>query len=216
MKFLRTMLAGLAVAQVCGAAEFGAVAGRVALPEPTPIPAKLYNVRTVRAIQPADAVRAAVYLDGGAATNIAQTNATVELVQEGYQFRPALLVVRKGTTVTFPNKDSEYHSVLSYAKAKEFDLGRYKGEEKPPAVVFDKAGSIEVNCEIHAHMRAFVLVLETPYFTTTDSEGRYALKDVPPGSYQLKVWCNGKVLREEPVTVTVGQTNTVDVAKGAR
>jgi Carboxypeptidase regulatory-like domain len=37
-------------------------------------------------------------------------------------------------------------------------------------------------------MSAYVVVTETPYFATTDKDGKFVLKDVPPGKYSLKVW----------------------------
>jgi hypothetical protein len=43
-------------------------------------------------------------------------------------------------------------------------------------------------CNVHAEMSAYVIVTETPYFATTGKDGKFILKDVPPGKYTLKVW----------------------------
>jgi phosphatidate phosphatase APP1 len=83
--------------------------------------------------------------------------------------------------------DLVFHNVFSYSKTKKFDLGRYgKGESKQ--VMFNKPGLVKVFCEIHKTMRAYVLVLETPYFTTTDDKGYFIIEDVPDGRYTLHVW----------------------------
>ena len=76
------------------------------------------------------------------------------MLQQHFQFLPAVLPVQTGTLVEFPNLDDSYHNVFSYSKAKRFDLGRYRKDEKPPAIVFDKPGAVKLYCEIHEHMRA--------------------------------------------------------------
>ena len=106
--------------------------------------------------------------------------------QENKQFIPDILVLQKGTTVGFPNLDPLYHNVFSYSKTKRFDLGRYpQGNSKE--VTFNEEGVVEVFCEIHDHMHAYIVVVKTPYFTQADRSGNYTLK-VPPGKYRLLVW----------------------------
>jgi hypothetical protein len=94
----------------------------------------------------------------------------------------------RGETVEFPNRDDTYHSVFSYSKTKRFDLGRYRKGEEPASIVFDKPGVVKLFCEIHEHMRATVLVLDTPYFAKTDGDGSFRIESVPPGRYRLTAW----------------------------
>ena len=58
--------------------------------------------------------------------------------------------------------------------------------------MFDKAGLVTLRSDIHEHMRALVLVLDTPHFTTTDPEGRFRLAGLPAGRFKLKAWINSK------------------------
>ena len=44
-------------------------------------------------------------------------------------------------------------------------------------------GVITVTCDTHAHMRAYILAFEHPYFTVTDGDGRFQIDPVPAGSY---------------------------------
>ena len=37
-------------------------------------------------------------------------------------------------------------------------------------------------------MQAWIVVLQNPYFATTDSNGNFVIKNVPKGAYELKVW----------------------------
>ena len=126
-------------------------------------------------------------------------------------FVTPLLAVLVGTAVEFPNEDDTYHNIFSYSKPKRFDLGRYRGEERPiPSQVFDKPGVVALHCDIHDHMHGVILVLETPHFVTTDPDGRYRLSNLPPGRYKLKAWIDSKTTREHEVDLKPGATLHVD------
>ena len=124
---------------------------------------------------------------------------------------PALLPVQTGTRVEFPNLDDTYHNIFSYSAPKRFDLGRYRGDERPiPSQVFDRPGLVTVRCDIHDHMRALILGLDTPHFVVTDAEGRYRLPAVPPGRYVLKAWLDSRTVRSQPVEVSADAVLRID------
>jgi plastocyanin len=136
---------------------------------------------------PVDAV---IYLDRIPATaesTLARAAGTPRLVQRDQSFDPRVLAIAVGTTVEFPNADPIFHNVFSVSPVKRFDLGRYpKGHSK--RVTFDRPGLVNVYCEIHSNMAAFVLVLPHHAFAQPAADGAFALPDVPPGHYQLHVW----------------------------
>lgn len=102
-------------------------------------------------------------------------------------FKPALSVVPVGSTVRFPNTDEVLHSVFSMTPGSAFDLGTYApGESR--SVKLSKAGLVVVNCNVHNNMRAYVLVLSTPYYTRPNADGRFVLDDLPPGPGTLVFW----------------------------
>ena len=189
------------------------VEGTVRLIQPKALPntRSAYQIKTSGKVAPPDPPAAVVYLEGNFPDESPTNTAPVlEMGQKDFRFSPTLLVVRKGTRVQFPNKDDEYHNVLSYSKAKEFDLGRYRREEHPPMQVFDKAGVVELYCEIHDFMRGTILVLETPHFTKTDTAGKYELRNLPSGKYRLKAWLDERTVWEKPVELSSGATQRVD------
>ena len=95
------------------------------------------------------------------------------------------------------------HNVFSLSKPKPFDLGRYAaGRSK--WIRFDKPGIIRVFCDIHSHMSAFILVFSHRYFAVTDSEGRYRLDNLPPGTYNVVAW--NETTREESRKVVVPES----------
>ncbi|MBL9207656.1 MAG: hypothetical protein JNN01_21420, partial [Opitutaceae bacterium] len=144
---------------------------------------------------------AVVYLEGK--FEPAREPALARVVQKDLLFSPALLPIRVGTRVEFPNLDDTYHNIFSYSAAKRFDLGRYRPDERPiPSQVFDLPGLVTLRCDIHEHMRALILVLDTPHFVVTDEAGRFRLEGLPVGSYVLKAWLNSRMVREQPVVLT--------------
>lgn len=193
--------------------QAGVIEGRISVTAPA-AKAVLVTARYDSKVQPpseAAKPRTVVYVEG-AFPESARTNAPglTVLSQKNLEFRPAVLPILKGTKVEFPNEDDEYHNVLSYSKAREFDLGRYRKDEKPPPILFDKAGAVELDCEIHHHMRATILVLETPFFTLADADGSFRLQNIPAGSHTLKAWAGGKVVWTRPVEVAEGGSLKVD------
>jgi plastocyanin len=137
--------------------------------------------------------------------------AVKEVVQKDLTFVPALLPVMVGTKVEFPNQDDTYHNIFSYSPAKRFDLGRYRPEERPiPSQVFDKPGLVTLRCDIHEHMRGAILVLNTPHFVMTDTEGRFRLTGLPAGRFTLKAWVSSKQTLEQMVELKNGVTTRVN------
>jgi plastocyanin len=153
---------------------------------------------------------AVVWLEGAPRPPAAPAPAKAEILQEGLEFRPRVLAVPLGSTVSFPNGDDLTHNVFSYSKAKRFDLGRYaKGQTQE--VVFDAAGLVDVRCEVHDHMRAAIHVFDHPWFAVAAEDGAFRIPDVPPGSYVLVVWKEFFTPRRVPVEVKAGGAR-VDVA----
>ncbi len=111
----------------------------------------------------------------------------VILNQIGLVFVPHVLPVLVGTEVNFPNEDVVLHNVFSPGYTGKFNLGTYpQGTTKTR--VFEKPGIVLLLCNVHHEMSAFVVIVETPYFVVTGQDGKYTLKNVPPGKYNLAVW----------------------------
>jgi plastocyanin len=133
---------------------------------------------------------AVIHLEGlspAADSAIAWKPTRPRLAQKDQAFAPRVLPVVVGTTVDFPNLDPIYHNVFSLSPAKRFDLGKYpKGQSKP--VTFTRPGLVNVFCDIHSDMAAFIVVVPNRAFAQPDAAGNYALPDVPAGRYTVRFW----------------------------
>ena len=184
-----------------------AIEGHVELPKTktAPVMTKRYEIVTKGGVMSTNPPVAVVYLEGSfpkmASAVVKQVN------QKDFMFIPGLLPVQTGTKVEFPNLDDSYHNVFSFSPSKRFDLGRYRPDEKPiPFQVFDKAGMITLRCDIHEHMRGIILVLDTPHFVVSGTDGNFKLSGLPAGTFKLKAWVNSRTTLEKSVVLKPGVT----------
>lgn len=131
--------------------------------------------------------------------------------QKKMKFVPHVLPILVGTTVDFLNSDSVNHNVFSPDKtADKMNLGTWgKGGKK--SFTFKKTGIVTLLCNVHPEMLGFIIVLQNPYFALTDKDGKYSIKDIPAGTYTIKVWREkGKVITKS-ITVPAKGAVTLDL-----
>ena len=130
--------------------------------------------------------------------------------QKKITFNPKILAVMVGTTVECPNDDNVTHNIFSPAKsAKPFNFGLYPPGSKKE-IVTNKAGVVPFLCNIHAEMGAFCVVCPNQFFAKTDTTGKFKIENVPAGKYKLTFWHEKLRPKTIEVTVTAGETRTVD------
>lgn len=173
-----------------------------------------YKPKTVKPIQGEEPATAIVWLEKNGNAAYPQTRAAevVKIQQSGYQFRPSFVALQTGASAEFPNGDDEFHNVFSYSKIRRFDLGRFRKEEPSPRIKFDKPGLVKIYCEIHQHMRCRVLVLDTPWFAVTDTQGQFKINGLPAGEYQIKALLPSEKTIQQTVTVADGKTARVQLS----
>ena len=137
---------------------------------------------------PRDSSDAVVYIDKVAGKTFPPSSAHARMDQKNMQFHPHVLPVVIGTTVDFLNSDSVLHNVFSPDScADRFNLGTWpQGQTKN--FTFKKQCFAALLCKVHSEMDGFVVALPTSYFAVTSPDGSYEIKDVPDGTYLLKVW----------------------------
>jgi len=163
-----------------------------------------------------------VYLTKTPQQNLDLSKTRFVMDQRNLTFVPHVLPVPVGASIVFPNNDQVAHNVFSMSRTKTFNLGSYKaGESK--TVVFDQPGIVELRCDVHAEMAAYILVMENPYFAVTDEKGNFqipdesylkqagleGLADLAPGDYAIKTW--HEKLKSEKSTVVVPESGDATV-----
>ena len=191
-----TVRAALAVVYVtfAASAEAGTLNAHVTTSDGTPLPAAVVTATPT-----------------GQSAIAVKPGAKALMVQEGKQFVPFILPVQLGTTVEFPNRDPFRHQVYSFSPAKTFELKLY-GSSVVGTAIFDKEGVVPLGCNIHDNMLAYIYVVGTPYFASTEANGETKLGQLPAGTYTVKVWHpNQKAGQGEAGTVQIGANDTANV-----
>ncbi|MBE3664522.1 methylamine utilization protein [Vibrio navarrensis] len=130
---------------------------------------------------------AVVFLKSERLNNQLKPLSNIEMAQMHRAFVPGVLVITQGTAVDFPNRDTVRHHVYSFSPAKTFELKLYIDKPEQP-VIFDQAGVVELGCNIHDNMLAWILVSETPVYAHTNKQGEAIFRDQMPENYEIDVW----------------------------
>jgi plastocyanin len=135
----------------------------------------------------------------------------VQLDQSGCRYTPHVLGVRAGQPLDIRNSDETMHNVHALANVNgDFNFGQpIKG--KTDRKTFASAEvMVTLKCDVHSWMNAYVGVVNHPYFAVTANEGRFALKDVPAGTYTIEAW--HEKLGTQTQTVTLGEKESKDIS----
>lgn len=113
---------------------------------------------------------------------------TAIMNQQNLTFVPHVLPILVGTTVDFLNSDGVLHNLHAFlGRETLFNIAMPKFLKKK-SMAFQKEGVVLLLCDVHREMSAYIVVLQNPFFALTDEQGRFAIKDVPPGNYTVKTW----------------------------
>ena len=114
-------------------------------------------------------------------------SATVD--QKNFRFIPETLAIRSGTRVKFLNSDGAVHNVKTSDGPAPFNINMPSGGQFVQPIV--GTGGIRrplrLGCSFHSAMQAWIFVFDHPFFQVTQTDGRFQLKDVPPGKYRLEM-----------------------------
>ena len=119
------------------------------------------------------------------------TGATQDIIvaQENATFKPYISVIRTGSSVVFANRDNMEHHIKSFSSSKPFEIAVHKPGDTPAPIRFDKEGAVVVYCILHDWMRAYVYVVDTPWYAmSAASSGMARIENLPPGEYEVTAW----------------------------
>jgi Polysaccharide lyase family 4, domain II len=138
----------------------------------------------------------------------------ISLVNSHCMFKPRVQGATVGEQITISSEDPVLHNTHpqnAETNATIYNIALpYKGFSvtKPlPAT----PELIKVKCDAHEWMHAWIWEFDHPYFATTGDDGKFTIKDVPPGTYTLVAWQEAAGEKSVSVTVAAGKTVTADV-----
>ncbi len=137
----------------------------------------------------------------------------VELKQEGCHYIPHVFGVMAGQGVKVVNADPTNHNIHGLPKEnKEFNFSQaQKGMEK--IVELNKTEDFKIKCDVHAWMNAHCFVMDHPFFAVTDAEGKFAIKGLPAGEYEVVLSHETLGEQTQKVKVEEGKATKVEDVK---
>ncbi len=140
----------------------------------------------------------------------------VLLDQLGCRFTPEVIVIPKGEPLVIQNSDPVLHNIHAREVAGRvhrtiFNLGQPDQDSRlTQRVRLRRSNYAEVECDAHEFMRAWMLVVDNPYYAEADQAGAFSIAQVPPGTYTVKAW--HPTLGTQEQEVTIGPNGTLEVA----
>lgn len=125
------------------------------------------------------------------------------LENHGCRFAPRILAMRLGEKLVVKNSDLKLHIVHSYVEKRTlFNLSLpFRGQKLEVTHRIKEAGLLQVNCDTHNWMRAYIYLFDHPFFAVTDEHGSFTIADIPPGRYRVKAWHEEAGIRSGEVVV---------------
>ncbi len=141
-----------------------------------------------------------------------------EIVQEKCKFLPYIQVARKGSELTIINKDPLLHNIHAYeligrARRNMFNIAQpAAGQVDTRPLKTRRSNFVEVDCDAHNWMSAWIYLSDHPYAVVTDDQGQFTIDAIPPGKIEMITWHPVLGKHKQQVTIAAKQSLTLDIA----
>jgi plastocyanin len=109
------------------------------------------------------------------------------LDQKGCLYVPTILAVQTGQKIVVKNSDPCVHNVHTVPKENDMQNQLQAPGSADLNFTFEKPEPfLKFQCDVHPWMFAWVTVVENQYFTVSDKDGKFTIKNVPPGKYKVE------------------------------
>ncbi|MGC8640046.1 MAG: carboxypeptidase regulatory-like domain-containing protein [Isosphaeraceae bacterium] len=134
----------------------------------------------------------------------------VEIDQQGCVFTPHVLAMMAGQEIEYKNSDPLSHNIRTNARRNP-PFNKIFASKMTSKSTLDLAEqAIQVKCDIHFWMSAFLHVLPHPFFAVTGDDGVFVIPGVPPGNYTLSAWHETIKIPDQKVTLGAGEVKEID------
>jgi hypothetical protein len=138
----------------------------------------------------------------------------ISLVNTHCMFKPRVQAATVGQQITISSEDPVLHNTHPQNSATNATIYNIALPFKGFSVTKPLPATpqlIKVKCDAHEWMHAWIWEFDHPYFATTGDDGKFTIKDVPPGTYTLVAWQEAAGEKSMPITVAAGKTVTADI-----
>jgi plastocyanin len=128
-----------------------------------------------------------VYLKGVPSASTGASAPPVVMDQKGCLYTPQILAIQTGQKLIVKNSDPCVHNVHAKPKVNPESNQVQMPGGADLTFTFDKPEPfLKFQCDVHPWMFAWVSVFDHPYFAINGADGKFTIKNVPPGKYTLE------------------------------
>ena len=124
----------------------------------------------------------------GVPSKVADASApAVVLDQKGCLYFPQIIAIQTGQKLIVKNSDPCVHNVHTKPAANPESNQVQMPGGADLTYTFDKPEPfLKFQCDVHPWMFAWVTVVDHPYFAVSGKDGKFTIKNVPPGKYTVE------------------------------
>jgi len=135
---------------------------------------------------------------------------TATIDQHNCRYHPHVFGVRVGQPITILNSDPTLHNIHALPKTnQEFNTGQPIQGMKTLHTFTAKEVMVPFKCDVHGWMNAYVGVLDHPYFAVSDKDGKFEIKNLPPGTYTIEAWHEKLGTMTQSVTIAAKDSKEI-------
>lgn len=144
-----------------------------------------------------------VYVKEGLSGSFPAASDPVVIDQNGCEYVPHVAGVQVGQELRFKNSDGVLHNIKAVPTANRgFNISQPTTMESAPPQPFRTAEvMVPIECDAHGWMKAYVGVVDHPYFAVTSTDGAFEISNLPPGTYTIEAWHEKYGTQTQQVTV---------------
>lgn len=136
---------------------------------------------------------------------------SVTLDQKNCMYTPHVVALMVGQQLSVVNSDDTTHNIHpTPADNREWNKSQ---PPKAPSITDTFARpevAIPVKCNVHPWMKSYIAVMANPYYAVTDKDGKFELKNLPPGTYTIEAWQEKYGVVDQTVTIGAKESKTSD------
>src|ERR1022692_580412 len=132
------------------------------------------------------------------------------LDQKGCLYTPTILAIQTGQKLVVKNSDNCVHNVHDKPTAdgnQESNNVQMPGGADLTYTFAKPEPFLKFQCDVHPWMFAWVTVFDSPYFCVSDKDGKFVIKNVPPGKYTVEAVHRKLGAQTQEVEVKDGDVN---------